>query len=221
MFYEVGDGSGHKSAGFTHSPFNALVIPRPIGWVSTLSKDGVPNLAPYSYFNAVSTHPPAVMFCANGTHMEGGDKDSLTNARDTGEFVLNLCTEELAGKMNDSSTAAPRSIDEFEIAGLTKAPSRVVKAPRVAESPVHMECRVLQILEVPLGSPNAVSKIVIGKVVAIHIRDDLIVDGRVDVLKVRPLARLGYFDYSVVSESREILRPTWPLSGKSGTYGGS
>lgn len=219
MFYEIGDGSGHKKAGFQHSPFNALVVPRPIGWISSMGSDGIANLSPYSFFNAVSSHPPAVMYSANGPHTEGGDKDSLHNVRATGEFVVNLCTAELAQKMNDSSTAAPRNIDEFEVAGLTKAPSRVVRAPRVAESPVHLECQVLQILEVPLGH-GAKSNIVIGKVVGIHIRDDLIVDGRVDIVKVHPLGRLGYFDYSVVSDSMEILRPTWPLGGTSGGYGG-
>jgi flavin reductase (DIM6/NTAB) family NADH-FMN oxidoreductase RutF len=214
VFYEVGDGSGHKKAGFKHSPFNSLVVPRPIGWISSVAKDGTPNLSPYSFFNAISTHPPAVMYSANGPHMEGGDKDSLYNVRETGEFVVNFCTEALAQQMNDSSTQAPRNIDEFEVAGLTKAPSKVVKAPRVAESPVHLECRVLQILQVPLGE-GVNSNIVLGKVVGIHIRDDLVVDGRVDIVKSRPLARLGYFDYCVVGESLEILRPSWPLGGKS------
>ena len=109
---------------------NAIVAPRPIGWISTIGKDGVPNLSPFSYFNAVSAHPPMVMFAANGSHAEGGSKDSLQNVRDTGEFVVNICSEELAAQMNDSSTAAPRAIDEFNVDGLTKAPSRIVKARR-------------------------------------------------------------------------------------------
>lgn len=210
MFYEIGDGYGHKNAGLKHNPFNALVVPRPIGWISTLGKDGVANLSPYSFFNAISAHPPAVMFCANGLHMEGGEKDSLRNVRDTKEFVLNLAIEALAPHLNTSATAAPRNIDEFEIAGLTKAPSRIVKAPRVAESPVHMECQVLQIMEIPLG-PKEKSNIVIGKVVAIHIRDDLVVEGRVDIVKTRPLSRLGYLDYGVLNNSMQMRRPTWPL----------
>jgi len=221
VFYEIGSGSGHKSAGFKHNPFNALVVPRPIGWISTLGKDGVANLSPYSFFNAVSSHPPAVMFTANGAHSQGGDKDSLRNARETGEFVVNLCTEELAQRMSDSSTPAPSGIDEFEVAGLTKAASHIVKAPRVAESPVHLECQVVQILEIPLGPvAGAMSKMVIGKVVAIHIRDDLVMDGRVNTVKARPMGRLGYFDYCTVTEAGEILRPTWPLGGTSSGYGG-
>ncbi len=220
MFYEIGDGSGHKTAGFKHSPFNALVAPRPIGWISTLGADGIANLSPYSFFNAVSSHPPIVMFCANGQHMEGGEKDSLKNVRDTGEFVCNLCTEELAQQMSDSSTHAPRGVDEFEVAGLTKAQSRVVKAPRVAESPVHLECQVMQIVELPTVGRGGSNNIVIGKVVAVHIRDDLIVDGRVDIARARPVGRLGYFDYCVVSETFEMLRPTWPLNAGTKTAAG-
>lgn len=211
MFYEIGDGSGHKSAGFAHSPLNAIIAPRPIGWISTLGRDGVPNLSPYSYFNAVSAHPPMVMFAANGSHVEGGSKDSLQNVRDTGEFVVNICSEALAQRMSDSSTAAPRKIDEFEVAGLTKAPSRIVKAPRVAEAPAHLECQLLQIVELPSSSAGEKNNTVIGRVVAVHIRDDLVTNGRVDTLKLRPVGRLGYFDYTVVTQSYEMLRPSWPL----------
>ncbi len=212
MFYETGeDGLGHRTAGLKHSPMNAIVAPRPIGWISTLGRDGVPNLSPFSYFNAVSAHPPMVMFAANGSHSEGGAKDSLQNVRDTGEFVVNICSEELAQQMNDSSTAAPRAIDEFNVAGLTKAPSRIVKAPRVAEAPAHLECRLIKIVELPPSSTGEQNNTVIGHVVAVHIRDDLVVNGRVDTVKMRPVGRLGYFDYVVVSQSFEILRPSWPL----------
>lgn len=212
MFYETGeDGLGHRAAGLKHSPMNAIVSPRPIGWISTLGKDGVPNLSPFSYFNAVSAHPPMVMFAANGSHAEGGSKDSLQNVRDTGEFVVNICSEELAAQMNDSSTAAPRSIDEFNVAGLTKAPSRIVKAPRVAEAPAHLECRLIKIVELPPSSTGEQNNTVIGRVVAVHVRDEFITDGRVDTVKMRPVGRLGYFDYVVISHSFEILRPGWPL----------
>src|SRR5690606_5039738 len=153
------------------SPFQALVAPRPIGWISTLSKDGIPNLSPYSYFNAISSGPPSVMFTCSGDHMEGGEKDSLRNARDTGEFVFNLCTEELVMRMNASSTPAPRSIDEFNVAGLTRAPSTLVKAPRVAESPVNLECRVTHIMKIP---ETVSSHMVMGRVIAVHIKDEFI-----------------------------------------------
>jgi len=218
MYYEIGDGSGHLKAGFKHSPFQALVAPRPIGWISTLSKEGVPNLAPYSYFNAISSNPPAIMFCSYGDHRDGGEKDSLRNARETGEFVFNLCTEELGERMNVSSTPAPRGTDEFEVAGLTKAPSKLVKAPRVAESPVHMECQVIHIMRIPL-SEDSKNHIVMGRVLSVHIRDDLISNGRVDTIKARPMSRLGYFDYAVVTESLEMMRPDWPL-GDKGDKGG-
>jgi len=214
MYYEIGGGRGHREAGLKHNPFQALVTPRPIGWISTLSKDGVANLSPFSYFNSISSEPPAVMFTASSEHLEGGEKDSLRNARETGEFVFNLCTEELGRQMNDSSTMAPRNIDEFEVAGLTKAPSRIVKAPRVAESPVHLECQVIHIMKIPLGEKSN-SHMVMGRVVAVHIRDDLIINGRFDTVKARPMSRLGYFDYSVVKDSLEMLRPDWPLKGES------
>ena len=212
MFYATGeDGLGHRAAGLKHSPINAIVAPRPIGWISTIGKDGVPNLSPYSYFNAVSAHPPMVMFAANGSHAEGGSKDSLQNVRDTGEFVVNICSEELAAQMNDSSTAAPRAIDEFNVAGLTKAPSRIVKAPRVAEAPAHLECQLIKIVELPMSSTGEQNNTVIGRVVAVYVRDEFIRDGRVDTVKMRPVGRLGYFDYAVISQSFEILRPSWPL----------
>jgi len=214
MYYEIGDGSGHLQAGFKHNPFQALVTPRPIGWISTLSKEGIANLSPYSYFNAISSGPPAVMFTVSGAHMEGGEKDTLRNARDTGEFVFNLCTEALGRQMNDSSTAAPRDTDEFEAAGLTKAPSRLVKAPRVAESPVHMECQVIHIMKIPLGEKSN-SHMIMGRVLSVHIQDDLIANGRFDTVRARPMGRLGYYDYNVVSDSLEMLRPSWPLGGTS------
>lgn len=220
MYYEVGDGKGHLEAGLKHSPFQALVVPRPIGWISTISKEGIPNLSPFSYFNSISSAPPAVMFTVSGEHMEGGEKDTLRNARDTGEFVFNLCTEALARQMSDSSTTAPRAIDEFAVAGLTKAPSRLVKPPRVAESPVHLECQVVHIMKIPLGEQSN-SHIIMGRVLSVHIRDDLITpEGRFDTVKARPVGRLGYFDYNTVSDSFEMLRPGWPLGSAPSKGGG-
>ena len=212
MYFEVEDGNSHRAAGLQHSPWLAIVAPRPIGWISTLSVEGIPNLAPFSFFNGISSSPPMVMFCANASHAEGGRKDSFINARDTGEFVHNLVTHDLARRMNDTSATAPRAVDEFEVAGLTKAPSRLVKPYRVAESPVNVECRVIKHFELPGDRAGETNTMIIGKVVAIHIRDDVIVDGRLDLRRVQPLSRLGYLDYAVPGDLFAMPRPGWPLA---------
>jgi flavin reductase (DIM6/NTAB) family NADH-FMN oxidoreductase RutF len=216
MFYEPGEGSGHKAAGLPHSPFTAIVGPRPIGWISTQDAQGRANLAPFSFFNGVSSAPPMVMFACNGDHTREGvpseSKDTLAIVRETGEFVVNLATWDLREQMNLTSAPAPRGIDEFELAKLSKAPSRVVKAPRVGESPVCLECQLVQIVELPSHQRSGTrNNVVIGKVVGIHIDDSLIHDGRVDISRVRPLLRLGYFDYATVESVFEIKRPKWPL----------
>lgn len=211
MYYEVTGGASHKDAGLEHNPFIALVAPRPIGWISTLSRDGRPNLAPYSFFNALAARPPIVMFSSNGLHTDGGAKDSLTNARETGEFVHSMATWDLRSKVNQTSAPAPRGTDEFEATGLTRAACRVVKAPRVLESPVSLECKVLQVVDLPADDAAHPNAMVIGRVVAVHIRDDIVVGGRVDLSRARPLARLGYQDYCAVGELFEMRRPSWPL----------
>lgn len=215
MFFEVGSGKSHLAAGLPHSPWLAIAGPRPIGWISTLSKNGVPNLAPFSFFNGISSSPPMLMFCANGAHAEGGRKDSFMNARDTGEFVHNVVTEDLLHAMNDSSAPAPRLVDEFEVARVTKAPSRMVKPFRVAESPVNVECKVVQALELPSDEPGNMNSMIIGRVVAIHIRDDLLVGGRLDVARLRPLTRAGYLDYAGIGDLFELRRPSWPPGRKA------
>ncbi len=206
MFYRT-----DQPHGLPHNPFNALVVPRPIGWISSLDREGMVNLAPYSFFNAVAYTPPQVIFSATGAHAAGGLKDSVKNIEERGEFVCNLVTAKLAQAMNLSSAAAPRDVDEFELAGLTKAPSTLVAPPRVAESPAHLECTLVRIVELetvdPAKSPN---RLVIGKVVGIHIDDAVLTDGLVDIAKLKPLARLGYMDYTPVTEVFEMLRPRWP-----------
>jgi flavin reductase (DIM6/NTAB) family NADH-FMN oxidoreductase RutF len=204
MFYEPRNGHG-----LPNNPLNALVVPRPIGWISTLSKDGIPNLAPYSFFNAVAYEPPQVMFAASSGHNLGGVKDSVLNARETGEFVVNLATFDLRIQMNASAVAAPRDIDEFEHVGLTKEASRVVSAPRVAESPAHLECRTSQVIELPSDDPDDGNVMVLGEIVGVHIADSVIVEGRVDLMSIRPIGRLGYLDYVEVNNSISIDRPTW------------
>lgn len=198
--------------GLTHNPFTSVVVPRPIGWISTLNANGVANLAPFSFFNAVSQNPPMVMFCANATHANGGPKDSLRNVRSSGEFVANLATWPLRWHMNVSSASAPHGQDEFELAGLTKAPCIKVSAPRVAESPVSLECVVVKIVELPQAEGSSLlNTATFGRVVGVHIDPALIADGRVDIRRARPIGRLGYLDYAEMGEFFEMARPDWPV----------
>ena len=205
MFYEPKNGSG-----LPHNPFKAIVVPRPIGWISTLSAEGVPNLAPYSYFNAVADNPPQVMFSASNNHKYGGLKDAVGDAQSTGEFVVNVATWDLREQMNASAVPAPHDVDEFEYAGLSKAESRLVRCPRVAESPLHLECRYTQSVELPSDVPGDQNTLVFGEVVGVHIDESLLVDGRIDYFKVRPVGRLGYLDYVEVNNSFAMDRPDWP-----------
>ncbi|MDP6705912.1 MAG: flavin reductase family protein [Alphaproteobacteria bacterium] len=204
MYIDVDEGM--RPPPLKHSPFKALVVPRPIGWVTTMSAEGVLNLAPYSYFNAVCDAPPCVMYCVNGAHKEGGAKDSLRNVEETGEFVCNLVTWELREVMNLTSENLPRSVDEMAKVGLTAAASVKVKPPRVAESPAHFECRYVQTVDLP-STHGARHAMVIGEVVALHVADELVVDGLVDVRKLKPVARLGYMDYAVVEDFFTMERP--------------
>ena len=208
MFYEPKNGSG-----LPHNPFKAIVVPRPIGWISTLSAEDVPNLAPYSYFNAVADNPPQVMFSASSNHKFGGLKDAVADAQSTGEFVVNVATWDLREQMNASAVPAPRDVDEFEYTGLTKAESRLVRCPRVAESPLHLECRYTQSLEMLSDDPGDPNMVVFGEVVGVHIDEKLLVDGRIDYFKVRPVGRLGYLDYVEVNKSFAMERPDWQEAG--------
>ena len=197
MFYEP--KTGHP---LPHNPFKACVAPRPIGWISTLSRDGVVNLAPFSFFNALHDDPPIVLFSATGKHIEGSLKDTAINARETGEFVYNMATWDLREQMNLTSASVARNVDEFELAGLEKAPSRIVKPPRVAASPVHLECRTIRTLEL-----SPLNTVVFGEVVGVHIDERILTEGRIDLSKAMPIARLGYMEYSVVREIFEMNRP--------------
>jgi flavin reductase (DIM6/NTAB) family NADH-FMN oxidoreductase RutF len=202
MFYET---RGHH--GLKHNPFKSLVVPRPIGWVSSQDSNGVVNLAPYSFFNAVAAEPPTVMFASNGAHSEGRYKDSAKNVQETGEFVCNLATWETREAMNATSAMVARSVDEFVLSGLTPLPSKLVKPPRVKESPVHLECTYLQTVELPSNDPQRANLVVFGHVVGIHIDDGIISDGMIDMNVFKPIARLGYFDYSVVDNVFSMQRP--------------
>lgn len=205
MFYDP--SKGHDLA---HNPLNALIVPRPIGWISTLDPQGQANLAPYSFFNCVAYTPPQVMFAATSNHSHGGYKDSIRNAQETGEFVVTLATWDLREQMNASAVPAPSNVDEFEYAGLTKAPSQCVQPPRVAESPVHFECVYTQTVNLPSDNADGSNTVVFGQIVGVHIADFAIVNGNVDTLKLQPIGRLGGLDYVQVNNHFSMERPTWP-----------
>jgi len=197
----------HRKHGLRHNPFKALVAPRPIAWVSSLSAEGVANLAPFSYFNACADRPPTVMFAPNNPRPNGGGKDTLRNIEQTNEFVVNLVGYDLREPMNLTSAHVDSSVDEFELAGLTPAPSVHVKAPRLEEAPVSLECRFLTRLRLPSDHPAIENNVVIGQVVGTHVADRIIRDGMIDMTAYRPVARLGYMDYTSVETVFEMLRP--------------
>jgi flavin reductase (DIM6/NTAB) family NADH-FMN oxidoreductase RutF len=180
-YYEP--ASGH---GLPHNPFNAIVAPRPIGWISSQSPDGVLNLAPYSFFNAVNYRPPTIMFSSDDR------KDSLANIEATGEFCWNLVTRDLAEAMNATSAVVGPEIDEFALAGLTPEPSRLVKPPRVAESPVGFECKLIRIIRLTNAAGDETQNwMVLGEVVAVHIAKRLLKDGIYDTAHARHVVRAG------------------------------
>lgn len=199
MFYRPEDGHG-----LPHNPFGAIVAPRPIGWISTRDPHGVDNLAPYSFFNAVAYTPPQVMFASTSTKPDqDGTKDSVANIRETGVFCVNIVADALRDVMNRSSGPWPAAVDEFADAGIDSQPCETIACARVANAPATLECRLHQFVELP-GSANIV---VFGLVSGIHIADENIVDGRLDVTRYRPLARLGYRDYARVDDVFELDRP--------------
>ncbi|MGX9177702.1 flavin reductase family protein [Mesorhizobium sp. BHbdii] len=199
MFYEPAKGHG-----LPHDPSKAIVAPRPIGWISTVNKAGEINLAPYSFFNAFSTRPFIVWFSSEG------EKDSATFAEETGEFVANLVSRDLAEKMVRTAVDAPRGVTEFDYADLTMAPSRLVAPPRVAAAPAALECRVTEILRPKALDGTLTSAIVVaGEVVGVHIDDAFLKDGIFDIVRAGNVARLGYMDYASVSEIFSMRRPRW------------
>ena len=200
MFYET----AKRDHGLPHDPFKAIVAPRPIGWISSLSPDGVANLAPYSYFNGISTRPDLVMFSSEG------EKDLLSNIRASGEFVCNHVTMALAEKINLTSINAPRGVSEFDYANLAKAQCVLVKPPRVAEALAALECKLVKF--VPLaghdGAPSAAT-MVIGEVVGVHIDEKALREGLFAPDLARPVARMGYFDYQGPDGYFTMRRPVW------------
>ena len=200
MFYEP-EKNNH---GLKRPPFKACTVPRAIGWISTLSADGVANLAPYSQFTNLTFDPPYVLVSINQGYRQNR-KDTTENIEQTGEFVYNMVTYELREAMNITAAEFMPDVDEFEAAGLTKAPSVLVKAPRVAESPIQFECKYVQTIRLPGEGRCGTCDIIIGKVVGVHIKDEFIDENdKVDIVKIKPLARLGYSDYTTVEHSFEI-----------------
>jgi flavin reductase (DIM6/NTAB) family NADH-FMN oxidoreductase RutF len=199
MFYKPEDGHG-----LPHDPFKAIVAPRPIGWISSLSESGVPNLAPYSFFNAISSNPHLVIFSSEG------HKDSVSNIEKTGEFVANLVSRDLAEVMNRTSVDAPASVDEFDYAGIEREASQIVAPPRVKGVLAALECVVTDVQQ-PTGrnGENAGVYVVFGEVVGVYIADNALRDGLFDIVKAGNVARLGYMDYASVTETFQMRRPRW------------
>lgn len=202
MFYPIQE----QDYGLPHNPFKGCVVPRPIGWISTCSADGVRNVAPYSFFNAIADSPPMVVYGSSGNQPHG-PKDTLRNIEQTKDFVVNVATWDLRDKVNATSHPYPPEIDEFQAAGLTAAPGVMVSAPRVLESPISLECRLHQIIDLPTTSPGSRNAAVFGVVVGVHIDPSVLTDGKVDPRKLRPIARLGYRDYAVINDVFAMTRP--------------
>jgi len=198
MFYTT-EKNDH---GLPHDPFKAIVAPRPIGWITTMSAAGAVNLAPYSYFNGVHSKPPLVMFASESR------KDSLTFVEETKEFVCNLATWGLREQMNQTSAPYPRGVDEMRAAGLTPAPCRLVKPPRVAEAPCALECRYLQTVQLnDVNGRKLDGFVVIGQVVGVHIDERFIRNGLLDTAAMKPIARCGYDEYAMVETVFKMTRP--------------
>ncbi|TMJ32416.1 MAG: flavin reductase family protein [Alphaproteobacteria bacterium] len=198
MFYET----AKNDHGLPYNPIKAIVAPRPIGWIISMSGKGEINLAPYSFFNAVSDNPPIVLFSSEGL------KDSLVFVEETKEFVCSLATWELRAPMLETSGPFPRGVDEMAQSGLLPAPSRLVRPPRVAASPCALECRLLQIIDLKDLQGRSTSRyVVFGQVVGVHIDDRFIKNGRIDTAAMQHIARCGYAEYSVVDKVFAMTRP--------------
>ncbi|KAL4804041.1 hypothetical protein BDV18DRAFT_162452 [Aspergillus unguis] len=214
MFYEP----GVTDHGLPHDPFKACVIPRPIGWISTKSPSGQSNLAPFSQFNNLTFDPPYVMFSSNQTP-QNERKDTVVNAEATGQFVWNLATYPLREAVNITAEQVPYGVDEFERAKLTKEKADVVDVDMVRESPVKFECRYHSTIRLPGNPPMGSVDVIIGRVVGVHIADEVLTDGILDIKKTEPIARCGYYQYTVVRETFEMVIPGMSEDTLSGLEG--
>ncbi len=205
MFYDPRENP--RPEPLSHNPFTALVAPRPIAWVSSIDSSSNVNLAPFSFFNAISSAPPYVMFAVGPRDGDGNPKDTLRNVRQIPEFVVNVASWEQRDAINQTSAEYAIEVDEFEMSGLTQVASQLIQPPRVAEAKAAMECCVHQIIDLP-GPPGGHDRhMIIGEVVGIHICDDVIANGVVVASKLHQLSRLGYFEYDHVESTFTMLRP--------------
>ena len=202
MFYKTSEPHG-----LPHNPFKSCVVPRPIAWVSTVHPNGAVNLAPYSFFNALTSDPPMVMISFNGYHEHGGEKDTLYNIKTSREFVVNMVPLALKEAMNVTTAAVAHEVDELQLAGLTTEDSVLVKPPRVHEVPVHLECTLYQEISLPCTLEDSINTMIIGNVLGVHIKDEVLTEGMIDLGKINPLARLGYLQYTAVDTVFEMERP--------------
>lgn len=199
MFYRPEDGHG-----LPHNPFNAIITPRPIAWISTRDAKGRDNLAPYSFFNGVAYTPPQVMFSSTGAKPDQDNtKDTTANIAATGVFCVNVVEYAMRDAMNVTSGTYSHDTDEFDLAGLEKADCDTINCARIAGAPASLECKLTQIVDLK-GESN---KVIFGEVIGVHLRDDCLKDGIFDVTRYQPLARLGYRDYAVVTELFSLARP--------------
>jgi len=204
-----------------YSPFKSCTVPRPIGWLSTISTEGVHNLAPYSQWQNLTFDPPMVMFAAN-QYPDGRRKDTVLNAEETGWFVLNMATWTLREAVNLSAQAVPSSVDEFIEAGVTKADCIDAPGARVAESPCHFECLYISTHRLAGDSPVGTVDIVFGRVEHIHVADDVLTpEGKLDIPKIEPIARMGYYDYTCVRDVFEMRIPNASGTAEDGLEGKS
>ena len=200
MFYEP-----NKENPFKIDPFKSLVFPRPIGWISTVSINGVANLAPYSYFNAIADEPPQVMFCSNGSSVNRKYKDSLSNILSTKEFVVNFATSETREQMNITSGDFKPDEDEFYFSKLKRKKSKLVKVPSVKNSPVNLECKLLRTIKLKSNSKK-ISTMIIGEVIGIYINNKFIKNNRIDSIAMRYIARMGYSEYTTIDSKFNLRR---------------
>ena len=200
MFYQP------KKNPFSIDPYKSLIFPRPIGWISSIDKKGIVNLAPYSYFNAIADDPPQIMFVAAASDKPSQKKDTLSNIMATKEFVVNFATTATRKQMNLSSKDIHKDDDEFVLTKLKKRKSRLVKVPSVADSPVNLECKLLKSIKLKSNSKNF-STMVMGEVIGIYIKDNFIEKGRVNSAAMRFVARMGYSEYTTVSSKFRMKRP--------------
>lgn len=202
VFYKT-----NEPHGLPHDPFKSCIVPRPIAWVTSIHPNGAINLAPFSFFNALASDPPMVMIAFTGYHPHGGEKDTLHNIKASGEFVVNMVPLALQAAMNISSGPHDHDVNELELAGLTAEPAQLVKPPRVLEAPVHLECEFFQEIVLPCTLEDSINSTIIGKVLGVHIRDEVLKDGLIDLDRIKPLARLGYQEYTAVDNVFKMTRP--------------